>query len=106
MRLLNKLTIISFLLEVMRSEYNEFLRKAREVLVVLQNSSRQNGGGQYVPPSQNIIKEIRYKEPVASSFALPSAQRKDIVLGMAQDIDPKNFAVFCFSLRKYVVCNT
>lgn len=26
--------------------------------------------------------------------------RKDIVIGMAQNIDPKNLAVFCFSLRK------
>ena len=26
--------------------------------------------------------------------------KRDIVIGMAQDIDAKNFAVFCFSLRR------
>jgi hypothetical protein len=31
-----------------------------------------------------------------------SGGSSDVVLGLAQDIDPKNFVVFCASLRRYV----
>jgi hypothetical protein len=95
----SKLLYSQYFVEVMRSEYKEFLRKAREVLIVLQNSSKQSGGNEFIPTSF-AIKEVS-KDPTASLVAALNSQRKDIILGMAQDIDPKNFAVFCFSLRKY-----
>ena len=56
------------------------------------------------PPKTSLRQQDQLPEPLfraKSSHATSSAySMKDIVIGMAQDTDPKNLAVFCSSLRK------
>jgi len=56
------------------------------------------------PPKTSLRQQEHLPEPLfraKSSHATSSSNsKKDIVIGMAQDTDPKNLAVFCSSLRK------
>lgn len=97
-------------LEILRSDYQDFLRKAKDALSAIKNSTDQASAG--VPVAGSSTGGIAVSPPPRTSSEAPdlpmrvvqSAQdtqdRQDIVIGMAQDIDPKNFAVFCFSFRR------
>ena len=57
------------------------------------------------PPKTSLRQQEHLQKPLfraKSSHATSSSfnSKKDIVIGMAQDTDPKNLAVFCSSLRK------
>ena len=100
--------------ELLRADYQKFLHSAREVLATMKNSSDGRGAlpPGVLPPGVSGLRHQGVVLPPAVAQTLSSpvqptslrrsdGAKKDIVIGMAQNIDPKNFAVFCGSLRRY-----
>eukprot|EP01041_Mallomonas_annulata_P000697 gene697-1336_t len=110
-------------------EYDAILRNARDLLLryknisvqaqsnndihdrtthTIKNGIRTNNAHQGVPTKPEKLQhtksnlEANPNFPISASHvhSSPGGIKKDIVVGMAQDTDPKNFAVFCGSLRK------
>lgn len=87
--------------ESMDQQYAEILSRAASLSNLYQNLTGK------MPPKQAEIDLLVKTEKIqgvsseiASSVILAD-KATDIVIGMAQDTDPKNLAVFCSSLRKY-----
>lgn len=53
-----------------------------------------------LPPDKLQMKKMKLSEMPSGSSGSAQTQLLDIVIGMAQDTDAKNLAVFCTSLRK------
>lgn len=99
-------SVLSYFIEMLRADYQDFLKSARDMLASVKNSSVDAVN----PRSAPLPVDTRARGfPAAPLSALPlrgqaavsdGQASSDIVIGMAQNIDPKNFAVFCGSLRR------
>ena len=99
---------------MLRADYQDFLRHAKDTLANVKNSSAGPAAGQAPIPG---LRAAPPPPPGANGGAAPvenfpgsglkldhvEQSSSDIVIGMAQNIDPKNFAVFCGSLRRSLV---
>lgn len=65
-------------------------------------TSKNNLRASIIPQTQKPVEELR-PQPIAE----PKAKlRKDVIIGLAQNINPKNFAVFCHSAREHLAETT
>jgi hypothetical protein len=87
---------------LMDKQYADILSKAASLSNLYQNLTGK------MPPTKQaefdlIVKSVK-NQGLSSEIAgsvVSVDKDMDIVIGMAQDTDPKNLAVFCSSLRKY-----
>lgn len=87
--------------QAMDKQYADILNRAASLSNLYQNMTGK------LPPKQSEIdltsKNVKARETssVVTGSIVSLGIVTDIVIGMAQDTDPKNLAVFCSSLRKY-----
>ena len=116
--------LISLLTESSIQQYEQVLRQAKDLLMKYKNLSLESNPVNEIVDASSIIKNkpsmvfstdlnkntvilsffyftLKHNIPYQVLKEMPKDEiLKDIVVGMAQDTDPKNFVVFCGSLRK------
>ena len=116
--------LISLLTESSIQQYEQVLRQAKDLLMKYKNLSLESNPVNEIVDASSIIKNkpsivsstdlnkntvilsffyftFKHNIPYQVLKEMPKDEiLKDIVVGMAQDTDPKNFVVFCGSLRK------
>lgn len=73
------------------NEYNSMLAEASAVIHQLRE----------ITVNKTVL-PVSIRSPMHSTAAVSAKKSTDLILGMAQEIDPKNLAVFCGSLRRLV----